>query len=98
MDINMQGTLTRNLRKPLGISLLHSASDWIFRGFPTVSGPSWTQTSLLLSGTVCRKDKENQSINQSLYFKTIVFIALKLVGSFNVFGEFTICPNQRYLR
>ena len=34
MNINTQEALTRNLRKPLGISLLHSASDWIFRGFP----------------------------------------------------------------
>ena len=29
MDITTQGTLTRNLRKPFGTSLLRSGSDWI---------------------------------------------------------------------
>ena len=37
IDTKAQGTLTRNLRKPLGTSLLHSASDWMFRGFPEYS-------------------------------------------------------------
>ena len=45
MDITTQGTLTRNLRKPFGTSLLRSGSDWILDQI------SWTQTSLLLTET-----------------------------------------------